>query len=81
MAAGMTGERAVGMRELKLPAAVAADDRLELILFEVVQVGVVRVGRAGLTRQERPDIKAVDRVLGQLGADEPGDGRAAGRWS
>ena len=71
----MTGERAVVMRELKLPAAVAADDRLKLILFVVVQVGVVRVGRAGLTREQWPNIKAVDCVPGQLGADEPGDGR------
>ena len=81
MAAGVSRERAVSVGELKLPAAIAADDRLKLILFVVVHVGIVRVGRAGFAGQKWPDIEPVDRVLGQIGVDEAGRWSAAGRSS
>src|SRR3989442_1119338 len=75
MPAWAAAERAVGMGELELPAAIAGDHGLELIHFIVAVVALMRVLRAGLAGYDRPDIQPVDLVLWQVRADQLCDGR------
>ena len=53
----------IGVRELKFPLAVTADDRLQLILLIVKRVELVGVLGIRLVANHWPDIEAVDLVL------------------
>src|SRR5439155_13961008 len=70
-------ERAVGMRQNELPRAAA--DCFELGAgplakrHAVKEIRLVWILGSWLGSQERPDVEAVDLMIGQLGADQLGE--------
>ena len=60
-AAGLTGERAVRVRQLQLP--LTTHHGLQLIILVIEEIGVVRIFNVGSTGQQRPDVEAINLVL------------------
>src|SRR5207245_1706417 len=55
--------------------AIASNGRLQLVDLVIKPIRGVRILGAALAGDDRPDIEAVDRVPGQLSADEFGNRR------
>ncbi len=74
MSAGASGKGGKGMGQLELPASIAANNRLELVIPIIEPIRSVGIFRAALARDDGPDIQAIDRVSGQVHVNEFGDG-------
>jgi hypothetical protein len=71
VAAGFSGESAIGVRKLQLPMAIATDNGLELVDFVIEPIRFVGIfGFAWFAGDDRPDVEAVDAVFGKIGVDE-----------
>src|SRR5438105_14821654 len=73
-AARFATERSVRVRELELPAAIAADDGLELVNFIIKPVAHMRIFGAALSGDDRPHIQSIDSVIREPRANEVSDG-------